>query len=161
MYEDGITFIRRNGDRLKISATPLRQMHAERQLTDDALESGGILLGRYIRDCCDVVVDEVTLPMPGDKRYLRAIERSDEGHQQVINDRWAQSNGTCNYLGEWHTHAEPVPTPSQIDINDWVRHTTNDIYDADGLFWVIVGQKETKAWFCDKLTGKLEELSLS
>ena len=32
---------------------------------------------------------------------------------------WAASNGTVTYIGEWHTHPELTPNPSQIDLNSW------------------------------------------
>ena len=42
-------------------------------------------------------------------------------HQQAALARWRQSDGTIDYLGEWHTHPEHSPSPSTIDTGGWRR----------------------------------------
>ena len=51
------------------------------------------------------------------------------------------SAGTIGYVGEWHTHPEPVPSPSGQDCANWrnlVRQTKHPlafvILGTDGLF---------------------------
>ena len=48
------------------------------------------------------------------------------------------SLGTKSYLGEWHTHPEPNPRPSSLDITEW-KKTAN--YNEDMLLFLIVGQE--------------------
>ncbi|MBO0951180.1 Mov34/MPN/PAD-1 family protein [Fibrella forsythiae] len=137
------------GGRLKISDQALDKMLSFRQLNLEDCEAGGVMLGRLLIDSNDVVIDEVTVPMCQDKRSRFAFYRHKRGHQAVINQRWHSSNGTCIYLGEWHTHPEPVPTPSTTDRNDWRRKLRADRFEKS-LFFVIVGTHETKMWVGEK-----------
>ncbi|NMO18772.1 hypothetical protein HPC49_14015 [Pyxidicoccus fallax] len=135
-----------DGTRVKLDPAALSQMLAFRQTRTCHPEAGGVLLGRYIVGCRDVVVDEVTIPMAGDWRLPFFFRRSHSRHQQVIDARWAASRGTCQYLGEWHTHPEPIPGPSSTDIADWRRRLRTDRFDGDSLLFIIVGIREVRVW---------------
>lgn len=137
----GLHFKRPDGSVLKIGAEALGVMLSFRQLAPADKEAGGILLGRHIIDSRDVVVDEVSVPMKGDKRSRCGFERSNKPHQKVIDERWRTSGGTCQYLGEWHTHPEPVPHPSSVDVGDWKRRLKHDTVDSEISFFVVVGTK--------------------
>jgi integrative and conjugative element protein (TIGR02256 family) len=34
---------------------------------------------------------------------------------------WKTTGGEVDYLGEWHTHPESIPSPSGIDQHEWSR----------------------------------------
>jgi hypothetical protein len=53
-------------DALPITAIDV--FEEQRQLSDDAAESGGILLGRWILESEDVIVDDATRPAAADRR---------------------------------------------------------------------------------------------
>lgn len=72
--------------------------------------------------------------------------------------RMNRRSGTCGYLGEWHTHAEPVPSPSPIDLDDWTKRLAHDVVDADQVFFVIVGQQEMACWEGVRATGQIFKL---
>jgi integrative and conjugative element protein (TIGR02256 family) len=112
---------------------------------NDATEAGGVLLGRHLRDGNAIVVDAVTVPMDGDRRTRTRFHRAQRRHQAAIDAAWAASEGTCTYLGEWHTHPEPVPTPSLVDWADWRRRLRQDRY-TELLFFVIVGTAAVRVW---------------
>jgi integrative and conjugative element protein (TIGR02256 family) len=63
----------------------------------------------------------------------------------MIDQAWHISSGTCTYLGEWHTHPEPIPTPSVVDRSDWRRRLMTD-QTTKPLFFVIVGMEQTRVW---------------
>lgn len=63
----------------------------------------------------------------------------------MIDRAWVESSRTCTYLGEWHTHPEPIPSASFIDQGSWCRKLLVDRY-AGCLFFVIVGTSEVKVW---------------
>lgn len=136
------------GDRvlLKIDVAALLHMLPYRQITPKANEAGGVLMGRHILNCHDVVVDEVTTPCWCDKRTRFSFHRSEQHHQRALDKAWKNSGGTCGYLGEWHTHPEPDPTPSHIDLNDWKTRLQKDKFDTESLFFVIIGQQKISAW---------------
>jgi integrative and conjugative element protein (TIGR02256 family) len=138
-------FFRPNNLRLEICATAWAMIQAFVQRTPDAPEAGGVLLGRHLRDGSAIIVDAVTTPMAGDRRSRTRFYRARRRHQAAIDTAWRDSDGTCTYLGEWHTHPESVPTPSPIDWADWQRRLRDDRY-TEPLFFLILGISETRTW---------------
>lgn len=112
----------------------------------DTPESGGVLLGRYIIGSLDVIVDKLTQPMQRDEQSRLRFYRDARKHQQAIDQFWSESEGTCHYLGEWHTHPELVPSPSSQDLCDWQRRLYEDKFDSHSLFFVIVGIDVINIW---------------
>lgn len=135
-----------NKGKFKLPGFVVNQMHQYRQVKSNTPESGGLLLGRFILNSPDVVVDEITTPLPTDRRSRFRFRRGSYGHQQVINDRWFQSDGTCNYLGEWHTHPEPNPVQSTRDIASWQMQLDRLPDDQDELFFAIIGTSSIAVW---------------
>ncbi len=66
-----------------------------------------------------LIVTVVSEPQITDIQKPTFFERSVSGHQEMINKVWTESMGDIIYLGEWHTHAEKLPTPSQLDRTEW------------------------------------------
>ena len=91
-----------------------------RQTEPDAAESFGVLMGTTSVDRREIWIEAVTTPMPHDRRSRLSFALRDLGHQRAVSRKFASSDGSAIYLGTWHTHPEPVPTPSRIDLNDWV-----------------------------------------
>ena len=140
-----LIFLRPDGTRFEVSVAAWRVMQGFIQYANSATEAGGVLLGRHLRDGSAIVVDTVTTPMVGDRRARTRFHRAQQRHQAAINAAWAASEATCTYLGEWHTHPEPVPTPSLIDRADWQRRLLRDCY-TEPLFFIIVGTAAINAW---------------
>lgn len=115
------------------------------QNKQEKLEAGGVLLGRHIQDTADVVVDCVTTPMSGDLRGRFSFFREEKQHQRVIDSCWQATQGTCTYLGEWHTHPEPTPAASKVDLSNWQRKLMHDHFYFF-LFFVVVGTEEIRVW---------------
>ena len=139
-------YINKQGHKFEISSSAVEQMIHFIQNSPDTSEAGGVMLGRFIINSKDVVVDKVTVPMKGDNQSRFRFFRSKHLHQAQIDDEWATSSGTCNYLGEWHTHPEPNPTPSLCDLINWKKKLLFDRFDSDSLFFVIVGTKQINVW---------------
>ena len=140
-----LIFLRPDETRFEISAAAWQAMHGFIQHASDATEAGGVLLGRHLRDGSAIVVDAVTAPMDGDRRARTRFHRARRWHQAAIDAAWVASEGTCTYLGEWHTHPEPIPTPSPVDRTDWHRRLLQDRYTAP-LFFMIVGTAAVGVW---------------
>ncbi|TAK28169.1 MAG: hypothetical protein EPO21_23040 [Chloroflexota bacterium] len=139
-------FTKADGGKLEIGTYALTRLFYFVQDTPNKNEAGGLLLGRHIVDSTDIVVDEVTVPEPGDIRRRYGFYRARRRHQAIIDRRWRESGGTCVYLGEWHTHPEDHPTPSDVDQRDWKRKLRDDIFDGDYLYFVIVGKRSLRIW---------------
>jgi integrative and conjugative element protein (TIGR02256 family) len=116
-----------------------------RQCEPSAPEAGGVLLGRYISDSADIVIDAVTVPQDGDLQARSRFFRARKRHQALIDGAWNESNGTVTYLGEWHTHPESVPHPSWVDRADWLRKGMFDVF-TEAILFIIVGTEELGVW---------------
>lgn len=108
-------------------------------------ESGGILLG-YRRGSHLHIVDATT-PQPDDQCTRFRFFRRDLYHQQVAISKWGMSSNTLDYIGEWHTHPEPDPMPSSLDMSEWKKiccaRKTNMVFliaGWTGVFWLGVGR---------------------
>jgi len=147
-------------NKIKIGPSALSGMAGFVQNDSAKREAGGVLLGRFLIGNNDVIVDHITVPMTGDKRSRFGYFRSKDAHQKRISEMWALSQGTCNYLGEWHTHPEDDPDPSAHDLTSWKNKLRLDRFDSDFLFFVIVGTVQVNAWKGCRDDGQFEKLSL-
>ena len=96
-----------------------RVWHEHRQTAPDAAESFGVLMGTTSAERREIWIERVTTPKAHDQRSRFSFALRDPGHQQTVCEMFAGSGGRSIYLGTWHTHPEPVPTPSTTDRNDW------------------------------------------
>jgi len=140
-----LTFARVCGGRFQIGPSALTVMHQYVQDAPEKVEAGGILLGRHIVGTDDIIVDDVTVPMPGDRRSRFQFFRARRRHQEAIDRAWQESSGTCTYLGEWHTHPERCPIPSLVDRLRWQQKLLRDRF-TEPIFFVIVGIAEVRVW---------------
>jgi integrative and conjugative element protein (TIGR02256 family) len=149
---------------LRLADTVTQAMRVHVQRSRSSPEAGGILLGRLLVEHDDVVVDEVTVPGAQDRSSRFRFFRAQQPAQMAVNEAWARSDGSINYLGEWHTHPEDDPKPSLHDRQDWRRLVTSQRYEQDGLFFVIVGRQTIRAWELPRsqhLAGALPLLELA
>lgn len=102
-------------------------------------ESGGILLGKARDDYSEFIITDVSEPCSKDKSGRYSFIRNKKNAQMIMNEKWEQSNGEINYLGEWHTHPEIIPSPSFIDRRLLNQCLKKNEYSFDGLFMIIVG----------------------
>lgn len=152
-------FRRKDGSGVGISEAALALLLSYRQLGRKDKEAGGVLLGRYIRGCRDVVIDGLSTPGPKDLRTRTTFYRSRKHHQKAIDEAWQSSQGTLNYLGEWHTHPEPFPTPSSVDMWDWRRRLQEDTFDSGSLLFLIVGLEQMRVWEGFRQTRHFDEVA--
>jgi len=153
----GIIFRRVKGGRLKITSESLTIFKNFIQNDQKKKEAGGVLLGRMIKKTEDIIIDIASPPQKKDKRKRTFFRRNDE-HQIIINEEWKKSGGTCNYLGEWHTHPEAMPIPSRIDLKNWKQQLTIAEYEGDALFFIIVGIQEIVTYEANRSTLKIQKL---
>ena len=109
-------------------------------------EAGGVLIGKIISKSNDILVDAVTVPYNDDIRKRFSFFRKKKKAQKVINKYWRKSSGTQIYLGEWHTHPEDIPQPSNHDYKNWKGIFLNATYEQDFLVFVVVGIEEIGCW---------------
>ncbi len=145
--------------KLIIGAEAVKVFAANIQGARNSPERGGILLGRKLKDKEDYVFDQVSEPAPGDKAGASFFKRQSEHHQSLVNGAWAESQGACNYLGEWHTHYENTPSPSSIDIKSWKKLMKGVRAPFPFIFFVIVGARALCVYEGNFRTEKLRKLN--
>lgn len=150
-----IVFERPGGGRVKLPCELIVKLRDYIQNDHWKPEAGGVLLGRHIIGTSDIVIDKISMPMPGDKASRTTFFRKRVSHQAIIDKEWQESQHTCTYLGEWHTHPEMVPSPSCVDTFNWRKKLKKDIFDSESLFFVIVGLSEIRMWEGNKKTNNL------
>lgn len=111
-------------------------------------ESGGILLGYRRGNHLHIVT--ATSPQPDDQRMRFHFFRCDPNHQKAAIGQWNKSGNTMDYIGEWHTHPEPDPTPSSLDMSEWIKicsaRKTSMVFLIVGWagdFWLGVGHGQS------------------
>ena len=110
--------------------------HVQLHATDG--EGGGILLGNVRGQHIEVL--QATAPTKWDKRLRYLFERLPFGHRDLAETMWLESGGTVRYIGEWHTHPEDHPTPSQLDRTEWQK-LAEKRRDKRSMLVVIVGRE--------------------
>lgn len=100
-------------------------------------EAGGILLGRCYKE--KIVIEHATSPNSSDKTGPAFFERNRGRAQHIVNEEWNDNEGERIYLGEWHTHSEPYPHPSNTDRDMIYKMLKDTIMEIDFLFTIIVG----------------------
>lgn len=103
--------------RILIEPEPLALMDLYWQDRMSRPEAGGILLG-YRREI-HLHVTMATTPQPDDQGWRYFFKRSARYHQEIALKQWNDSDEKMDYLGEWHTHPEPQPSPSMLDLSEW------------------------------------------
>ena len=117
---------------------------AHRQTAADATESFGVLMGTTSVDRREIWIERVTTPMARDRRARFSFALRDLGHQRAVHEMFASSGGRAIYLGTWHTHAEPHPTPSAIDRDDWAACLRAN--QGRPLAFVLVGTEKIRVF---------------
>lgn len=147
-----------NGGYLKIDKEAFQLIGSYKQVKKSDLEAGGIIMGRFIRNSKNIIIDKVTEPAKEDKRSRHSFKRISIEHQIILEDEWVKSDGTCNYLGEWHTHPENNPSPSGVDLKDWKRKLKADIFSSRYLYFIIAGITRLEIWEGDRRTLEIKQL---
>ncbi len=142
---------------LKITKGVSAQFETYIKTYDYKIESGGILVGILESVHNTFEITDITEPFGKDERTKYRFQRSEYGHQEAMNRLWEQSGYKKTYLGEWHTHDEEIPTPSVIDLKNWIRISSRKTNNSNKLFFIIIGTKKVGVWMvANKKIEKLE-----
>ncbi|TWR24792.1 hypothetical protein FPZ43_18015 [Mucilaginibacter pallidiroseus] len=100
-------------------------------------EAGGVILGKIIDG--QINITKLSVPTPLDRCSRTNFERHKTSAQIILDYEFYNSNGQTVYLGEWHTHPEPFPTPSGTDLKMIDSQFRNNDLRTDFLLLVIKG----------------------
>ena len=156
--EKTLIFQKQDGGKLKITNNVLEQFRLFRQIEQGEHEAGGLLLGRYIINSNDTIIDLISTPQLNDvSSPVKFIKNKDE-HQAIVDEAWEKSCGTCNFLGEWHTHPEKIPSPSIIDIKNWKSIISKAVFESNSLYFLIIGSSQISAFEVTKSNRNIIQL---
>lgn len=124
-----------SGQAIVLTPAVLRRFEVHRQLCWWSREAGGQLFARLLPST--VVIEEATGPRPTDRRSPFSYRPDRRGEQAEIDD--AHRRG-LHFVGDWHTHPQPRPTPSGRDVRNIADIVLRSSHPFAGLVLVIVGQ---------------------
>lgn len=110
-------------------------MRSYAQMNERDTEAGGVLIGETRERSTTIQI--ATPPQSTDVRTRTKFNRKSKGHQDFVIKSWKESQGLSDYVGEWHTHPEPNPSPSWVDRVGWAKRSA---LGRRALVVVIVGQ---------------------
>ena len=131
--------------KIEIEDSIIKRASQYRQISLLSYEAGGALIGREIISTNNLIVDQMTEPLPKDKRCRYRFYRRDPRHKSFFNQLFSQSGGKYKYVGEWHTHPERVPKYSSLDKNEWIK-IIKDQPDIAPIYCVIFGVEKWRVW---------------
>ena len=109
-------------------------------------EACGVLIGSSNKSEYEVSVELVTPPMRGDFRNRLGFRLLDKHHQNTVDREWEKSSGGRFYLGYWHTHPQPNPMPSGLDLAEWRNNYNQNKQHMKSLFYPIIGTSVISIW---------------
>ena len=107
-----------------------------RQLDRKLPEAGGQLFGTVSEEVIRVAI--ATGPYVSDKSSRFCYRSNPDSAQRMIE---IQFQSGFLYLGEWHTHAEDIPTPSLYDISAMNTLQKLSKLNTTSILLLIVGQR--------------------
>lgn len=126
--------------RVVISRRAYASMCGFRQSGQES-EAGGILIGAFFPTKNEYRVCVATRPSRFDRRGRYFFHRDANNATRVARRFWTLSDGQLHYLGEWHSHPEPVPHPSITDKITMGKLRRESTSVAGCLMLVIIGQE--------------------
>ncbi len=120
--------------------------------TNKKNEQGGILLGEVREN--EIRITKVSVPTIFDKSSRYRFNRNKKSAQIIVDYEFYNSQGKTIYLGEWHTHPENYPTPSNTDRKMIKAQFDKNFTNEEFLFMIIVGLKNLYVSIYDGISLK-------
>lgn len=98
-------------------------------------ETGGILLGHETPTGCHVVI--AGGPGPQAVRTPTSFNRDLAHAEGLAEEAWLKQRAV--WVGEWHTHVNVDPVPSETDLSSYLRHLDDADLGFDRFISIIVG----------------------
>lgn len=130
-----IRFVERiGGPAIILTDRVLSVMHKYRQLHPHAREAGGQLYAKF--EGVDTLILEATKPKLLDKRTRYRFKPNRILQRFEIYNRYRKG---LHFVGDWHTHPEKIPSPSNKDINYMNNHFHLSFKKFRAFVMVIIG----------------------
>jgi integrative and conjugative element protein (TIGR02256 family) len=123
-----------SGQTLVVADSVLQHFRKYRQTRLWHREAGGQLFA--IVSPFELYICEATGPRPTDKRTRYGYKPDRKAEQVEIKERHTR---TLQYVGDWHTHPEPIPHPSGTDYSSMSDCFTKSKHALNAFLLAIVG----------------------
>lgn len=123
--------------RLVFTLDVLNHFKKHRQNTSRKYEAGGQLFARF--NLTDIVIVEATGPRRRDQRTRFSYRPHRPSEQKEIDSRHKRG---LIYIGDWHTHPEGIPHPSNIDRSSMQDIFSKSVHKLNVFVLVVVGTRE-------------------
>jgi integrative and conjugative element protein (TIGR02256 family) len=117
-----------------LSDAVLQTLHRSRQTKPDMPEAGGQLFATFVED--EIRIEVATGPRPTDNRGRMHFIPDRRAEQREIKLMYAKG---FHYVGDWHTHPDPVPIPSNRDLQSISECMKRSHHDLSAFIMIIVG----------------------
>jgi integrative and conjugative element protein (TIGR02256 family) len=124
-------------------------MARHRQVRSGSPEAGGMLFARI--SASEVSIVEATEPQVSDRRSRFRFWPCTSAQQRTIN---AKFDAGLHFVGEWHTHPEPRPQPSGLDLDSMEQCYLKSRHELKALVMVILGTEPIPAGLWISLHNK-------
>ncbi len=123
-----------SGQILVFSDDVLEHFKAHRQVRAWHREAGGQLFARI--DGARIIVVEATGPRRGDRRTRTLYVPDRKVERLEIEERFPLG---LHFVGDWHTHPEKIPHPSDHDIRSIGESVLKSSHNLNGFLLAVVG----------------------
>lgn len=123
-----------SGQRLIVETPVVEHLEAHRQLTPRHREAGGQLFATFSDD--SIIIKEATGPRRSDHRTRTSYRPDRKAEQQEILERHRRG---LHYVGDWHTHPSPRPSPSYLDYRSIQASVRESAHQLHGFVLIVVG----------------------
>lgn len=121
---------------LVIEEAALKTFAAYKQFSN-ATEAGGLLFASF--DLPVIRLVSATPPHSLDKRWYRMFIPDRVQQRLLIRRNFSKM---LHFVGEWHTHPEPVPQPSSLDLESKVEAFHMSKHELNYFVLIIVGNRK-------------------
>lgn len=140
--------------KISISNAIMSDIIKYRQVNNN-YEAGGMLIGSIVESSNEIYINDYTEPLNEDSRSRLSFKRSNK-HNEILYNKWEESNFTKLYLGEWHTHPQDIPRPSFIDRASWKTLLMKSNTECEVLIFIIIGISSVEIWIGDRKNKKIK-----
>lgn len=144
-----------SGQRLVFTGPVINHLAKHRQTRWWHREAGGQLFARF--ELPDIIIDEATGPRRSDWRTRYSYQPNRHAEQLEIN-RLHQDG--LHFIGDWHTHSEPIPIPSPRDAESMRELVVRSRHALNGFVLAIVGRENFPYGLCTWLYTATECVQL-
>ena len=123
-----------SGQILIFPKTTIGHLERHRQLCPNSRESGGQLFARFEGKA--IWIERATGPRRTDRRTRTTFAPNRGAERREIKRLFKEG---LHYVGDWHTHPEPSPYPSQIDIYNFMEMFRESRHKLASFVAVVLG----------------------